>query len=119
MNLEKIRKEKRLSQKEVSKILNITQGSYSNYESGKREPDIATLIKLSELFHTSIDNLLKDNQDKINTNSHPKYQEDLINMIEQLNMVECAKVEAYVYGLLAGKEEYEQQKQLNKIKGEQ
>jgi len=32
-------------------------------------------------------------------------------------MVECAKVEAYVYGLLAGKEEYQQEKEINKLKG--
>jgi len=116
MNLKIIRKQKNMTQEDVAKMLNIQKQTYQNYELGKREPSIETLIKMSELFHTSIDNLLKNNQDKINTNSHPKYQEDLINMIEQLNMVECAKVEAYVYGLLAGKEEKEQEKEINKLK---
>ena len=116
MNLEKIRKEKRISQTEIAKILNISQGSYSNYENGKREPDIKTLIKLSQIFNTSIDNLIKENADKVTQGQHPIYQEELLNEIIKLNQIECLKVKAYIEGLKAGKKEYEQEKMLNKYK---
>lgn len=44
-----------LTQKEVSETLNIKQNSYSNYENNKREPDINTLIKIANIFNTSLD----------------------------------------------------------------
>lgn len=116
-NLESLRKKYGLSQKDIANKLNISQGSYSNYENEKREPDIKTLIKLSEIYNTSIDNLVKNNLDITNKNQHPFFQEELIELIKELNQIECAKVEAYIYGLKAGKEEYQQQKLSNQNKG--
>lgn len=53
-----LRKEKGLSQSQVADALNITRGSYSNYENGYREPDSNTLIKLAEFFGETSDYLL-------------------------------------------------------------
>ncbi len=58
MKLREYREKNNLTQQEMAKILKITQGSYSNYELGKREPDIKTLIQLSKLFNVSVDNLI-------------------------------------------------------------
>ena len=118
MNLKDYRKKQNLTQAEVAKYLNTTHQTYNNYENGKYEPSIEMLIKLSELFHTSIDNLIKENEDKITPGQHPIYQEELINDIIELNQIECLKVKAYIEGLKAGKQEYEQEKLLNKYKGE-
>ena len=38
--------------------LTIIRKEYGNYESGKREPDYETLLKLGEYFNCSIDYLL-------------------------------------------------------------
>ena len=46
------------TQLEISKILGITRGAYTNIENGKREPDVETLSKLSDYFCTSIDFIL-------------------------------------------------------------
>lgn len=55
------RNKKNLSQKEVGDYLGITGQAYSNYETGKRQADYETLLKLAELFETSIEKMLMDN----------------------------------------------------------
>ena len=47
-----------MKQEEVAEILNISRASYTNLENGKRDPDTATLIQLSKLYHVSTDYLL-------------------------------------------------------------
>lgn len=56
--LKELRAEKCYSQKMVADILGITQSAYSNYESGKREPDNNTLSALAEVFNVTVDYLL-------------------------------------------------------------
>lgn len=53
--LRELRKEKGLTQTEISKILNISQVTYSQYEREKREPGIKTLIKLADFYKVSLD----------------------------------------------------------------
>lgn len=117
MKLKEIRKKNNLTQVQVAKYLNTTHQTYNNYENEKYEPSIDMLIKLAELFHTSIDNLIRENTDKVITEQYPHFQQELINEIEKLNQIECAKVSAYIEGLKAGKKEYEQEKLFNKYKG--
>ena len=119
MNLKELRKKHNLTQVEVAKYLNTTHQTYNYYENGKYEPSINVLIKLSELFHTSVDSLIKDNPDQIILDQHPIYQRELIEKIKELNQIQCAKVEAYIAGLKEGQKEYETIKLLNKYKGEQ
>ena len=52
-----LRKQKGLSQVETAELLGITQSTYSKYESGNREPDIATMRKLAEIFNVTLDDL--------------------------------------------------------------
>lgn len=46
------------TQKELAKEWNISQVTYSNYEKGKREPDIDMLIFIAKYYRTSIDYLV-------------------------------------------------------------
>lgn len=57
-NLKKIRKEKKLTQADVAKILDITVSAYGNYELGQRSPTPEVLIKLARYFGVSVDYLL-------------------------------------------------------------
>lgn len=60
-NLERLRELRRargLTQREVAEYLGISNAGYSLYELGHREPGIAILKKLTELYHLSIDELL-------------------------------------------------------------
>lgn len=56
--LKELRISKGLSQHFIAKQLNINDRSYQNYEYGKREPNIETLIQLSSILNVSLDDLL-------------------------------------------------------------
>ena len=61
MNIERlkeIREDKDLLQKDIAKILDITQVQYSQYETGVRVIPIYHLIKLASFYNTSVDYLL-------------------------------------------------------------
>ncbi|ADQ04022.1 helix-turn-helix domain protein [Caldicellulosiruptor owensensis OL] len=53
-----LREEKRISQKELAKRLEISPQALANYEKGKRMPGINILVRLSEELDVSIDFLL-------------------------------------------------------------
>lgn len=59
--LKELRNELNMSQIDLANILNISQQAISSYENNDRNPDIDTLIKMSKIFHKSIDYLL-DNE---------------------------------------------------------
>ena len=61
--LKETRIEKKLSQREIASLLNITQQTYSDYETGRTNPDIATLIKISDILEVSTDYLLERSDD--------------------------------------------------------
>lgn len=56
--LKNIRKEKKLTQKNVAQILGISTSCYAGYEQGYREPDLTTLKKLAILYDVTSDYLL-------------------------------------------------------------
>lgn len=56
--LKTLRKEKELSQKQLAEILNTTNSSICDWESGRAEPNIEMLIRISEFFGVSVDYLL-------------------------------------------------------------
>lgn len=58
VRLQQLRKERKLKQSDLAKILNTTQRRISYMESGKVEPDLSTLISLSIFFEVSTDYLL-------------------------------------------------------------
>lgn len=49
------RKRRRLSQIQLAERAGITQSTLSNYENGKREPSIGTLIRIAEELDVSLD----------------------------------------------------------------
>lgn len=53
-----LRKEKKLRQEDIAKILGIARTTYAMYEQGNREPDFDTLNKIADYFEVSIDRLL-------------------------------------------------------------
>lgn len=56
--LRELRKDRKLTQTEISKLLNISQITYSQYERNARKPDMETLIKLADFFKVSLDYLM-------------------------------------------------------------
>lgn len=58
LRIKDLREDKDLLQKDVAKILNISQTNYSKYELGKINIPINTLKNMAILFNTSVDYLL-------------------------------------------------------------
>ena len=57
-----LRKHQELTQAEIAERLNINSATYSKYETGTTEPDIATIKKLAKFFDVSIDYLLENDR---------------------------------------------------------
>ena len=60
-NLRYLRKKHGLTQKALSKMLNISRQAYSNYETGKRTPDLDSLLFLACCYRVSLDALVLKN----------------------------------------------------------
>lgn len=56
--LTKLREEKGLNKKEISKELSLPYTTYLNYENDEREPSSETLIQIAKFFDVSVDYLL-------------------------------------------------------------
>ena len=63
-----LREDKDMTQKELAKILGITQATLSDYEVEKTEPKKDIWIKLSDFFNVSIDYLMGTTNDPSNDN---------------------------------------------------
>ena len=55
----KIRKLNKFSQIDLAKKLGVKSNTISQWESGKRRPDIEKLKKLAEIFNCKVDDLLQ------------------------------------------------------------
>ncbi len=56
--LEELRKDGKMTQKELADVIYVTTGTISNYEIDRYLPDIEKLIMLADYFHVTIDYLL-------------------------------------------------------------
>ncbi len=66
-NLKNIRVDRDIKQKDIAKILNVSQNTYSQYETGVIALTAEVLIKLADYYDVSIDYLLdRTNNSKIN-----------------------------------------------------
>ena len=59
MRLRELRKQKNINQIKLAMDLETTQNTISRYETGEREADYATLIRIADYFNVSIDYLLE------------------------------------------------------------
>ena len=66
-NLRGIREDNDIKQKDLAKYLNVSQNTYSQYETGVISLTAEILIKLSDFYNVSIDYLLdRTNNPRIN-----------------------------------------------------
>ncbi len=77
IKLSELRNEKGLSQREIAKIFNVSQGTYNNWENGKTQPSIEQLVALADFFGVSIDYLVgREGEDGVIV----KTSDDVINL---------------------------------------
>ena len=66
-NLKALREDRDIRQKDIAQVLNVSQNTYSQYETGVISLTAEVLIKLSDFYGVSIDYLLdRTNKPEIN-----------------------------------------------------
>lgn len=98
--LRQLRKEKGLSMKELGAVIGVAESTISQYETGKREPDFETLLKLREYFDVSVDFLLRgESLEKKPASSGELTKKDQKDIAEKLEAT-LAQLEASQDGLM-------------------
>ncbi len=59
-----LRNEKHLSQEKAAEAQGISYRSYRRYESGEREPDVSTLVRMADFYGITTDYLLGRSDEK-------------------------------------------------------
>ena len=83
------RENKKMTQNDIAQILEVSPATISKYESGSLEPSIDSLKKIAKLFEVSIDELLKDEEEKIDISK--------INVLEILREQKQMKLKGNLY----------------------
>ena len=84
-NLKNLRKQKGLSQEELAERLHVVRQTVSKWEKGLSVPDSALLIRIAEIFETSVSTLLGDTIE-------PSEDKNIIaQKLEQLNALLAEK----------------------------
>lgn len=56
--LRELRKETKLTQRDVAKFIGVSKSTYSNYEQGIREPSYDILIQICKFYGVTLDYLI-------------------------------------------------------------
>ncbi len=75
------REKANLTQKEAAELLEIKSYQLANYETNRTEPNLKTLIKMSEIYKVSIDELLNNTI----KNDNATHSEDYNNLLLAIN----------------------------------
>lgn len=100
-NIRKLRKEKKLTQDEVSNFLGIARGSYAKTENGINKITLDIALKLSRLYNTSIEGLLCLSND--NNELDTVLKEGITYNGKTLSSTDIIALKAFLQGLIANK----------------
>ena len=85
LNLRILRESKKLTQKDMAEILQVSKPTYCHYETGRYEPDLKTIFRLADYFGVSIDYLLgHQTKDTIWTDGMNEQQKKLVEIVSML-----------------------------------
>lgn len=98
-NLKRIRETKNKKQKEIAQLIGVSEPTYSNYENGKREPNILTIKKIAKALNVSGDellgirpkgksNLLLNNKEMSHINKYRELKEPRQNRVDKITDME-------------------------------
>ena len=101
-NLKRLRKACGFRQEEVAKVLGIDRSAYSYYESGKTEPSVKNLIRISRMFKVDVDVLVGNSEyaTALALNNEPadEYDSELCADLESLG--KCSSQERILVAML-------------------
>lgn len=91
--IRELRKQHKMTMKELGAVVGLAESTISQYETGKRQPDNETLLKLGECFNTSVDYLLgstrtNENAPTLTQKDERDIEKRLQNTIEELESLQ-------------------------------
>ena len=100
--IKELREEKKMTQLRLSMELDVAQETVSAYETGRHYPSVETLIKMSELFHSSLDYILGLSEIRlpVKKDALPKEEAAALSLFRTLNKVQKEKAIAFMQGML-------------------
>lgn len=109
LNLRKIRKRRFLTMKELGALVGVTESAIGMYETGRRVPNYEMLLKLSEALQCSIEELVRAEPSGGIEEADPlipdRLDKELLTHLRALTPAQQKRVDAFVQGLLASREE--------------
>ena len=87
--IKKYRELNKMTQRDIAEILEVEPGTVSKYESGMLEPNIESIKRLSETFGITIDELIKEDDEKFDISK--------INVLEVLREQKEIKLKGNLY----------------------
>lgn len=104
--MKELRQQINKTQNEVAKELSMPRTKYARYETEESNPDIPTLKKLADYYHTTIDNIVDHNVPYLlDKSTLSQNQQRLIEKITKLPPNLCEQTIAYIDGMLIAEEE--------------
>lgn len=61
------RQQHQLSQEQIAEMLGVSRQTISNWETSRSYPDIERVMRLAEIYHLSLDELLRGDQQMVKT----------------------------------------------------
>ncbi len=99
MKFKELRKERNLSQLDLTKQLKIARTTYNGYETGRSEPDLQTLCQIADFYGVSLDYLCDHKSLALELPPLDENQKQLIKVITQLNRDNLGLAYGFVMGL--------------------
>ena len=100
--LKELRTEKNFTQSKLAEMRHISQQTYSDYEKGRTNPDIVTLISIADILDTTVDYLLGREDDFGNvviqgeTNAPlPPDEQELLKIYQSLSPAHRSQILEY------------------------
>lgn len=113
--LQELRRDKKLTQKQVGELLSVSGSSIGFYESGEREPSPEMLSSLATLYGVSVDYILgrtRIRESNITSASLVKTDKEVVKIGEILNDIVSLSLEGrgIVINVIKGQKAIEQRK---------
>ena len=90
----KLRTEKNLSQGDLAELLDVSRQSISKWENNSSVPELEKIVKLSEIFEVSLDELVKGEEVPKRTESVFSIQQDVTEKTERITAIQQEALKA-------------------------
>jgi len=100
--IKELREEMKMTQVRLSTELDVSQETVSAYEIGKHYPSVKSLMKMTELFHASMDYImgLSNIRLPMKTDGLPRNEATLLSLYRSLDSVGKEKAISFIQGML-------------------